>query len=161
KYEDLLYKTPDQGNSIIHIAVRYGRWEFIDKPFSLYPHLLQQKNGNTPFHEAAALASNETVKHLISCLQNRDNLSSSTTTNDAAAGTYLTEIVRCVNLPAAEELFPHVVDHHWEFLVLKTFIHKETPRHLYVRFCDRMSFFFNFTPPFHLLAKSYYTFWLS
>ncbi|KAL2894458.1 Ankyrin repeat domain-containing protein 6, partial [Bienertia sinuspersici] len=67
KYEDLLYKTPDQGNSIVHIAVRYWWWEFIYKAISLYTHLLQQKNdkGNTPFHEAAALATKEIVKHLI------------------------------------------------------------------------------------------------
>ncbi|KAL2936055.1 Ankyrin repeat domain-containing protein 16 [Bienertia sinuspersici] len=150
----LLLKTPDQGNNVIHIAVRYGRLNFISKANSLFHDLLEQKNnkGNTPLHEAAALATRKTVQRLLLLLSSSTtstdttNINSNSSINNSSDDApYLWVVndqgdtpfhvaLRSGNVEAAEELFVYV-KHHPDILVLETFSHKETPLHLYVRYC--------------------------
>ncbi|XP_021766515.1 uncharacterized protein LOC110730972 isoform X2 [Chenopodium quinoa] len=146
--EMLWFKTPDAGNSIVHIAARHGQLEVVKKAVSLFPVLLRQKNNldNTPLHEAAAFGTEETVQLLISLLQN--NSSSTTPVSHLLevnhdGDTPFHVAFRYRNMAIAQELFSYVIKDHPEILVMKTNLHKETPLHLYVRCCPDDDFLTN------------------
>ncbi|XP_057250079.1 uncharacterized protein LOC104907766 [Beta vulgaris subsp. vulgaris] len=130
-------KTPDLENNIIHLAVQNKKSTFIDAAINRFPVLLQQKNskGNTPFHEAAELGNKETIILLVLHLQETTSDVPYYMEKNNQGDTPLHAALRAQNLDAAYELFIMVVQYHREEILATQNNSKETPLHLYVRFC--------------------------
>ncbi|KAK4850597.1 hypothetical protein QYF36_008154 [Acer negundo] len=57
---DFFMKRSPQGNTVLHISARMGKWSVVDEIFKLQPSLVDETNnkGETPVHTAAAAGKN-------------------------------------------------------------------------------------------------------
>ncbi|KAL5736028.1 hypothetical protein ACOSQ2_030816 [Xanthoceras sorbifolium] len=64
---DLFTKRSPQGNTVLHIAARLGKWSVVYEILELYPTLVDERNnkGETPVHTAAAAGDNYVFNILI------------------------------------------------------------------------------------------------
>ncbi|KAH9623617.1 hypothetical protein KSS87_008592 [Heliosperma pusillum] len=155
--EDYFLSKSSEGNNIIHLAAQHGCADFITLALTRFPtQLVLQKNihGDTPLHVSVATRrSDETVKVLISHLKDiaanattsAANAAANATTNAAAVvpffmvenelgDTPFHVALKNVNLQAAQLFLGTIIPNHLEILST-TNKFKETPLHLFVRYC--------------------------